>query len=101
MNTHPTPLPGRLIWIALLSVMAAALVTGQARANLHAEARASGRYSVEIDDRPTVERLCRMRFEAVAGQVSIGFDTAEDDSSLTDLHWYGGVKSPFVLHELP
>lgn len=66
--------PDRLIWLPLLALMAVALVAGQARANLHAEARATAVAAAGFDDPRTAEAWCRMHLDALLGDDALGFE---------------------------
>lgn len=74
MTTDHTRNPDRLIWLSLLAVMAVALIADQARANLHAAARAEAAPTAVLDDQVTVEDWCRMHLDALLGDDAIGFD---------------------------
>lgn len=73
MNTDHTRNPDRLIWLSLLTVMAIALVAGQARANLHSAARAEAALTAVFDEHMTAEAWCRMHRDALSGDEAIGF----------------------------
>ena len=81
MNTDHTRNPDRLIWLSLLSLMAVALVAGEARANLHSAARAESTLTALFDDRLTAEAWCRMHLDALSGDEAIGFDKGLHETS--------------------
>ena len=69
--------PDRLIWLPLFVLMAVALIAGQARANLHAEARAAVAASASFDDPRTAEAWCRMHMDALLGEDAVGVAPGE------------------------
>lgn len=79
MSTDHTLNPDRLIWLSLLGVMAAALITDQARANLHAEARAVAVLTAAIDVPLTAEAWCPMHLDVLTGDEAVGFDEGRRD----------------------
>lgn len=64
--------PDRLIWLPLFALMAVALVAGQARANLHVEARSAP--AAAFDDAYTAEAWCRMQLDILTGDEVPVFD---------------------------
>ncbi len=64
MNARIARVPNYLISLSLIALLAAALIAGQARANLHAEIRASSAFHTSTEER--IERnaatntWCRM-----------------------------------------
>jgi hypothetical protein len=81
MNTDHTRHPDRLIWLSLLSVLAAALIADQARANLHTAARAEAVLTAEFDQPMTAEAWCRMYRDALVGDEAISLDGASSGTS--------------------
>lgn len=81
MTTDTTRGPDRLIWLSLLALLAAALIADQARANLHAEARAADAVTAILDAPLTAAEWCRMQRDVLAGDGDIGFGSGLHEAS--------------------
>jgi hypothetical protein len=93
MNTRTSLNPDRLVWLALLAVMVAALVTDQARANLQSGARAAVRYQVPADDNLTAAGWCRL--------YGAGSDLATDVLPVSlELHGGPFIRAVIALREI-
>lgn len=108
MNARLLKIPNSFISLVLIALFTAALATDQARANLHATARASTAFEANTDEYPesvlTAEGWCQMHRESLYADFvtfrnhgrATGFAR---DASLyryaTDLHG-GSSKGPYA-----
>lgn len=100
MNTRRTTSLDRLIWMSLIAVLAAALIADQARANLHAAARADAAYTTAIEDqgRLTAADWCRLHLEALTGERMIRLDEATGRAAIAARDRLAAVRSGRLFH---